>query len=113
MAALTRLHETLTTADTPDEQLALRERFHVRFYAISARPRLLRQIGRLWQEVGQPLRRRAGEHSPAAHATFWASIQAGDGDRATQELTAHYQRVVALLHRFIREAKEPLRISGI
>jgi DNA-binding GntR family transcriptional regulator len=112
-AALVQLHDALVGARTPDEQLALRERFHVRFYAIAARPRLLRQIARLWQEVGQPLRRRAAEHTPAAHEAFWAAILAGDAELAATELTAHYRRVVALLHRFIREAKEPLPIGRL
>ena len=106
LADLTALHEAREAASTIDEKLALREQFHLRLYAVTARPRLVGLIARLWQEVARSLRWQIVHHSPASHDAFFEAIKAGDEERACAELTAHYRRVVALLHRFLREAKE-------
>jgi len=103
---LTALHEQREAAATIDQKLALREQFHLRLYAVTARPRLVGLIARLWQEVARSLRWRIVQHSPASHDAFFEAIKAGDEETACAALTAHYRRVVALLHRFLREAKE-------
>ena len=106
LADLMALHEAREAAASIDEKLALREQFHLRLYAVTARPRLVGLIARLWQEVARSLRWQLVHHSPTAHDAFFDAIKAGDADRACEELAAHYRRVVALLHRFLREAKE-------
>lgn len=107
IAELTALHEAREAASTIDEKLALREQFHLRLYAVTARPRLVNLIARLWHEVARSLRWQIVHHAPAAHDAFFRAVVEGDADRACAELTAHYRRVVALLHRFIREARDP------
>lgn len=102
---LERLHAEMEAATTEDDRLTAHERFYGRLYAVSARPRLLSLIDRLRQEVPRALRWRISQHTPHHHDGFLAAVQAGETDLAVAELAAHYHKVVALLRRYLREAK--------
>jgi DNA-binding GntR family transcriptional regulator len=104
IADLNLLHDTMTGMEDPDEQLAAREAFYLRLFSVTARPRLVGLIMRLRQEVARSLRWKLVQHSPSHHEAFYAAILAGDADRAAAELKAHYEKVAALLRRFLREA---------
>jgi DNA-binding GntR family transcriptional regulator len=97
--------ERMERPESPDEKLEVRERFYLRLYGVTARPRLAGLIARLHQEVARSLRRHLIEHSPS-HEILFDAIKRGDADAAIRELTAHHQKVVALQRRFLREAKE-------
>lgn len=89
----------------PDQKLAMREKFYLRLYGVTARPRLVGLIARLHQEVARSLRWHLIEHSPS-HEIFFEAVKRGDAEAAVRELTTHYRKVVALQRRFLREAKE-------
>ena len=98
------LFEALRAAPTPDQQLAARERFYMRLYSITARPRLVGLIARLRQEVARALRWATIQHSGATHEAFYDAIKTGDTERAVAQLAGHYRRVASLIRRHIKEA---------
>ena len=102
---LQALYDEMLAATTPDEELARRERFYVRLYAVTARPRLVGLIVRLRQEVSRSLRWKLVQHSPKHHEVFFDAVKRGDADTAVNELTVHYTKVVALLRRYLREGE--------
>jgi len=102
---LQQLYDEMLAAPDPDEELARRERFYMRLYSVTARPRLVGLIARLRQEVSRSLRWKLVQHSPEHHRIFFDAVKAGDADTAVRELTAHYAKVVALLRRFLRESQ--------
>jgi len=95
-------YQAMVTAPDADEQLARREEFYTRLYAVTARPRLIDVISRLRREVARPLRWKLATHTPSHHEIFWTAVKEGDADRATAELATHYRRVSALLRRLLR-----------
>jgi DNA-binding GntR family transcriptional regulator len=106
MADLTRLYDDMEASEDADVRLARREQFYLRLYAVTARPRLVGLIARLRQEVARSLRWKRVQDSPDHHRAFFEAVKGGDADTATAELEAHYQKVVALLRRYLREAKQ-------
>lgn len=106
---LQQLYEDMESATDSDRRLAHRERFYLRLYGVTARPRLVGLIARLRQEVARSLRWQLVQHSPSHHEVFFDAVKQGDADLAVAELASHYRKIAALLRRFIREAKDPQR----
>ncbi len=104
LTELEDLFQAVRAASTPDEQLAARERFYMRLYSITARPRLVGLIARLRQEVARALRWATIQHSGATHEAFYDAIKTGDTERAVAQLAGHYRRVASLIRRHIKEA---------
>ncbi len=102
---LEQLYQAMTSAATPDAQLAARERFYIRLYSVSGRPRLVGLIVRLRQEVARSLRWPTLQHAPSHHDQFFEAVKIGDADRAVAQLAGHYQRVATLIRRYLREAE--------
>lgn len=103
LADLDRLFEAMETADEPEAERAAREELYLRFYSVTARPRLLGLIARLRQELSRSLRWYHIHQSAEHHRAFFDAVKRGDADTAVDLLTAHYKRVGALQRRFIRE----------
>jgi len=101
---LERLFQAMQAAATPDAQLASRERFYLRLYSVTGRPRLVGLIMRLRQEVARVLRWATIRHSSSIHENFFEAVRVGDADRAVAHLSGHYRRVAVLIRRYIREA---------
>jgi len=99
------LFQTMQKATTADDQLAARERFYVRLYSVTGRPRLVGLIMRLRQEVARVLRWATIQHSSAIHEHFFEAVRVGDADRAVAHLAGHYRRVAILIRRYIKEAE--------
>lgn len=95
----------MQAAQTPDEQLASRERFYLRLYSVTGRPRLVGLITRLRQEVARVLRWATIQHSSSIHEQFFEAVRNGDADRAVAQLGNHYRRVAILIRRYIKEAE--------
>jgi DNA-binding GntR family transcriptional regulator len=106
LAELGRLYDEMEHAASDDARLAAREQFYLRLYSVTARPRLVGLIARLRQEVARSLRWMQVPHSPDHHAAFFDAVKRGAADEAAEELAVHYRKVVALLRRFLREAKQ-------
>ncbi len=102
---LQQIYDEMLAARDPEEELARRERFYLRLYSVTAKPRLVGLIARLRQEVSRSLRWKLVQHSPRYHEAFFDAIKRGDADTAELELTTHYTKVVALLRRFFREGE--------
>ena len=100
---LQRLFELMVGARSPDEELARREEFYMRLFAVTARPRLVGMIRRLRLDVSRSLRWKLVQHSPDYHRMFFEAIRGGDAEAAVSQLAAHYAKVVLLLRRFLRE----------
>lgn len=100
------LYDAMEAATEDDVRLAKREQFYLRLYGVTARPRLVGLIARLRQEVARSLRWKLVQHSPSHHQIFFEAVKNGDADLAAAELASHYRKIVALLRRFLREAKE-------
>jgi len=103
---LQRLYDVMESIEPADEKLAAREQFYLKLYGVTARPRLVGLIARLRQEVARSLRWKLVQHSPSHHEIFFDAVKNADADLAAAELASHYRKVVALLRRFLREAKE-------
>jgi DNA-binding GntR family transcriptional regulator len=103
---LQQLYDEMEGLGAADEKLAAREQFYLKLYSVTARPRLVGLIARLRQEVARSLRWKLVQHSPSHHEIFFEAVKSGDADLAAAELASHYRKVVALLRRFLREAKE-------
>ncbi|MGH2450321.1 MAG: GntR family transcriptional regulator [Candidatus Limnocylindria bacterium] len=99
---LEELYAEMAEAPPGDAQLAARERFYIRLYSMSGRPRLVGLIARLRQEVARSLRWPTLQHAPAHHQAFFDAIRAGDADHATSQLATHYRRVAILIRRNLR-----------
>jgi DNA-binding GntR family transcriptional regulator len=99
------LFKTMQEAASPDDQLASRERFYIRLYSVTGRPRLVGLIIRLRQEVARVLRWATIQHSSSIHEHFFEAVRVGDADRAVAHLSGHYQRVAVLIRRYIKEAE--------
>ena len=105
IAALDVFFKAMTESEDPDEQLAGRERFYLRLFAVAGRPRLVNLIIRLRQEVARALRWPTIQSSPSHHAQFYDAVKAGDVEAAVAQLSGHYVRVAALIRRYIREGE--------
>jgi DNA-binding GntR family transcriptional regulator len=99
------LYNQMTTATDPDEELAARERFYIRLYSVTGRPRLVGLIVRLRQEVARALRWPTLQHAPSIHEHFFEAVRMGDTDRAVAQLSGHYRRVALLIRRYLRESE--------
>jgi DNA-binding GntR family transcriptional regulator len=95
----------MQAAETPDAQLATRERFYRRLFSVTGRPRLVGLIMRLRQEVARVLRWATIQHSNEIHAQFFDAVRVGDADRAAAHLSGHYRRVALLIRRRIKESE--------
>lgn len=96
------LYAQMAGAPPGDEQLAARERFYLRLYSMTGRPRLVGLISRLRQEVARSLRWPTLQHAPSHHEAFFEAIKAGDAERAASQLANHYRRVAILIRRYLR-----------
>ncbi len=116
LAALERLYAEMRDAEQGDQQLAARERFYIRLYSISGRPRLVSLIARLRKEVARSLRWPTLQHAPEHHEQFFEAIRSGDADGAASRLANHYRRVATLIRRYLRDAavtaRRPPREAG-
>ncbi len=99
------LFGVMQAAREPDEQLAARERFYLRLYSVTGRPRLVGLIMRLRQEVARVLRWATIQHSSSIHEHFFEAVRVGDAERAVAHLSSHYRRVAVLIRRYIKEAE--------
>ena len=97
------LYQLLESADDPEAALAARERFYLRLFSVSGRPRLVGLIARLRQEVARTLRWPTLQHASSFHEHFFEAVKDGDAERAVNQLTAHYSRVATLIRRYLRE----------
>lgn len=102
---LERLHAQMQESESPDDKLEKRERFYLRLYSVTARPRLVGLIARLHQEVARSLRWKLVQHSPSQHDRFIEALRSGDAEAAVAELTQHYRTVAALILRFLRDSE--------
>lgn len=99
---LEEIYSEMAAATAGEDQLAARERFYTRLYAMSGRPRLVGLIARLRQEVARSLRWPTLQHAPDHHQAFFEAIRAGDAERAASQLASHYRRVAILIRRYLR-----------
>ncbi len=99
------LYEAMAAAETPDEQLAARERFYIRLYSVTGRPRLVGLIARLRQDLARGLRWSTLQQAATIHEHFFDAVRTGDAERAVAQLAGHYRRVALLIRRQLREAQ--------
>ena len=110
LAELDAMFEVMNDSTDPDGQLAARERFYLRLFAVAGRPRLLSLIMRLRQEVARALRWPTIQYSPSHHAQFYEAVKAGDANAAVAQLDGHYRRVALLIRRYLREGDMRQRV---
>jgi DNA-binding GntR family transcriptional regulator len=96
--------EAMQSASAPDDLLAAREKFYLRLFSVTGRPRLVGLIMRHRQEVARVLRWSTIHHSNEVHQHFFDAVRLGDADRAVAQLSNHYRRVALLIRRYIKEA---------
>jgi DNA-binding GntR family transcriptional regulator len=111
LQGLAELYRAMVAATSGDDQLAARERFYSRLYAITGRPRLVGLIARLRQEIARSLRWPTLQHAPEHHERFFEAIKAGDADGAAAQLASHYRRVAILIRRYLRDAAARDRVT--
>jgi DNA-binding GntR family transcriptional regulator len=108
LAELAELYDEMEHAEDPDRRLLRRDQFYLRLYAVAARQQLLDLIVRLRKRIPRPLRWQLVRHlhEPGHRRAVFEAVQNGDADRAAAELESHYRKVIGLLRRFLREAKQ-------
>jgi DNA-binding GntR family transcriptional regulator len=104
LRALETLYAAMVDAESGDAKLAARERFYIKLYSMSGRPRLVGLIARLRQVIARSLRWPTLQHAPEHHEHFLEAIRAGDAERAASQLASHYRRVAILIRRYLRDA---------
>lgn len=102
LRVLDEMYREMVDAAPGEDQLAARERFYIRLYSMTGRPRLVGLISRLRQEVARSLRWPTLQHAPSHHEAFWEAIRAGDAERAVSQLSSHYRRVAILIRRYLK-----------
>jgi DNA-binding GntR family transcriptional regulator len=102
LRTLEEMYTEMRDAPPGEPQLAARERFYIRLYSMTGRPRLVGLIARLRQEVARSLRWPTLQHAPSHHQAFFEAIRAGDAERAASQLATHYRRVAILIRRNLR-----------
>lgn len=112
LQVLEDLYAQMVAAEAGEAQLAARERFYIRLYSMTGRPRLVSLIARLRQEVARSLRWPTLQHAPEHHEQFFAAIRAGDAEGAASQLANHYRRVAILIRRYIRDASAAERLKA-
>lgn len=112
LQVLEEMYATMVAAEPGDAQLAARERFYIRLFSMTGRPRLVSLISRLRQEVARSLRWPTLQHAPAHHEQFFEAIRAGDAERAASQLASHYRRVAILIRRYLRDASAHEQLVG-
>jgi DNA-binding GntR family transcriptional regulator len=105
LVELEGIYREMADAPDADAALAARERFYLRLYSVSGRPRLVGLIARLRQEVARALRMPTLQHAPSIHEAFFEAIRTADADRAVATLAGHYRRIPVLIRRYLREAE--------
>jgi DNA-binding GntR family transcriptional regulator len=105
LVELEGIYREMADAPDADQALAARERFYLRLYSVSGRPRLVGLIARLRQEVARALRMPTLQHAPSIHEAFFEAIRTADADRAVATLAGHYRRIPVLIRRYLREAE--------
>jgi DNA-binding GntR family transcriptional regulator len=101
---LERLFEAMEHATAARDRALAWERFSLRLYSVGGHRRLVELITKLRQDVTRVIQWSSIQHSHAVHEQFFEAVRVGDADRAAAVLTNHYQRVIALIRRSIREA---------
>lgn len=104
LQTLDELYSEMIGAEAGDAQLAARERFYIRLYSMTGRPRLVGLISRLRQEVARSLRWPTLQHAPEHHEHFFQAVKSGDPEGAASQLASHYRRVAILIRRYLRDA---------
>lgn len=107
------LYAAMVDAESGDAKLAARERFYIKLYSMTGRPRLVNLIARLRQEIARSLRWPTLQHAPEHHDQFFEAIRAGDAERAASQLASHYRRVAILIRRYLRDASRSEKRSAI
>lgn len=107
LRVLEQMYGEMVAAPAGDEELAARERFYIRLYSITGRPRLVGLISRLRQEVARSLRWPTLQHAPSHHEAFFEAIRSGDAEAAASQLASHYRRVAVLIRRYLRASSLP------
>jgi len=104
LQVLETMYSEMVDAESGDAKLAARERFYIKLYSMTGRPRLVNLIARLRQEIARSLRWPTLQHAPEHHEAFFDAIRAGDAERAVSQLASHYRRVAILIRRYLRDA---------
>jgi DNA-binding GntR family transcriptional regulator len=96
--------ESIRQSRSPDEEIRSRDRFYLRLYSVTGRPRLVGLIVRLRDEGTRVLAWSRAEHIVTIHERLLAALRAGDAEGATRLLSEHYGRLAGQVRRSIREA---------
>jgi DNA-binding GntR family transcriptional regulator len=105
--------ESIRQSRSPDEEIRSRDRFYLRLYSVSGRPRLVGLIVRLRDEGARMLAWSRAEHIVTIHERLLAALRAGDAEGATQLLAEHYARMAGQVRRSLREAAPGARVGAI
>lgn len=108
-AELTALLHAIREASDPDEEVVSRDRFYLRLYSVSGRPRLVGLIMRLRHDTSRVLGWSSSGHSSAVHEQVLDAVRAGDSELAIRLITDHYRRASGLIRRRIRAASTGLQ----
>lgn len=103
VAALEKLHEKMISARGPAAKAAARDRYHLRLYAASGRPRLVELIRALRKETARAGQWPGLQDSHQVHDHLFDAVQESDIEEVVQHLTDHYAMVAQLIRRFLRQ----------
>lgn len=101
--ALEKLHQKMILATGPAAKAAARDRYHLRLYAVSGRPRLVELIRSLRKETARAGQWPGLQDGHLVHDHLFHAVRESDIEQVVQHLTDHYALVAQLLRRFLRE----------
>lgn len=105
LADLEVLHEAMLDAPTAAAKVTARDRYHMRLYAVSGRPRLLELIRSLRKETARAGRWPGLQNSHAVHDHIFHAVRESDAAEVVDHLTTHYSFVAQLIRRYLRETE--------
>lgn len=111
VADLEGLHEDMVTAATEAAKIAARDRYHMRLYAASGRPRLVELIASLRKETARASRWPGLQDSHTVHDHIFKAVRESDVQEAVDHITTHYALVAQLIRRHLRTTGSPSRAS--
>ena len=100
------LHEQMVDAPTSAAKVAARDRYHMRLYSASGRPRLIELIAALRKETARAGQWPGLQDSHAVHDHLFHAVRESNADEVVEQLTAHLALVAQLVRRYLRETNE-------
>lgn len=106
VAELEVLHQQMVEAPTSATKVVARDRYHMRLYSASGRPRLVELIASLRKETARAGQWPGLQDSHVVHDHIFHAVRESNVEEVVAHLTAHLALVAQLVRRYLRETND-------